>query len=76
MDSYLERVDKLSDQEPKSIEQMALKLAEESGEVSQAVLSYTDASSSYKKLDKDDIKGECVDAVLVALSIFYKLSDR
>lgn len=77
MDSYLKRVKKLSDQEPKSIEQMALKLAEEAGEVSQAVLSYTDASGSgYKQLDKGDIKEECIDAVLVAMSLFYKLSEQ
>ncbi|MEC0302461.1 MazG-like family protein [Terribacillus saccharophilus] len=77
MDNYLERLKKLSDLEPKTLEQMALKLSEEAGEVSQAVLSYSDASgSSYKQLDKEDIKEECVDTVLVALSLFYKLSDR
>lgn len=77
MDNYLERLKKLSDLEPKTLEQMALKLSEEAGEVSQAVLSYSDASGSgYKQLDKEDIKEECVDTVLVALSLFYKLSNR
>ncbi|MFP3719895.1 MazG-like family protein [Niallia circulans] len=63
--------------EPKTLEQMALKLSEEAGEVSQAVLSYLNASGSdYKQLNKEDIKEECVDTLLVALSLFYKLSNR
>ncbi|MEZ7794690.1 MazG-like family protein [Niallia circulans] len=77
MNNYLERVRKLSNLEPKTLEQMALKLSEEAGEVSQAVLSYSNASGSdYKQLNKEDIKEECVDTLLVALSLFYKLSNQ
>ncbi|MED5100918.1 MULTISPECIES: MazG-like family protein [Niallia] len=77
MNIYLERLRRLSNLEPKTLEQMALKLSEEAGEVSQAVLSYLNASGSdYKQLNKEDIKEECVDTLLVALSLFYKLSNR
>jgi len=77
MEQLLKEIKKLSEREPKTIEQMALKLSEEVGETSQAVLSYLKASGSdYKKLGIDDVKEECVDVILVALSLFYKLSEN
>ena len=77
MEQLLKEIKKLSEREPKTIEQMALKLSEEVGETSQAVLSYLKASGSdYKELGIDDVKEECVDVILVALSLFYKLSEN
>jgi NTP pyrophosphatase (non-canonical NTP hydrolase) len=60
--------------EKKSLEQMGLKLSEEVGELSQALLSYLGASGSeYKELGLQDVKEECADVILVALSLVYKL---
>lgn len=68
-------IKQLSIENKKSLEQIALKLSEETGEVSQALLSYLKASGSeYKELDSADVKEECVDVVIVALSLFYKLN--
>lgn len=67
----------LSEKEPKTVEQMTLKLAGEVGETSQAVLSYLNVSGSgYKQLGINDVKEECVDVILVALAMFYKLADN
>ena len=71
----LKDVKKLSMENEKSLEQIALKLAEETGEVSQALLSYLQASGSvYKNMTDEDVKEECVDVMIVALSLFYKLN--
>jgi NTP pyrophosphatase (non-canonical NTP hydrolase) len=70
----MKEIKELSMVEKKSFEQMGLKLSEEVGEVSQALLSYLQASGSeYKELNAEDVKEECVDVILVALSLFYKL---
>ncbi|WP_027964101.1 MazG-like family protein [Halalkalibacillus halophilus] len=75
MDQMLKRIKKLSELEPKTLQEMSLKISEEAGEVSQAVLSYTNASGSmYKQLESSDVKEECIDLVLVSLALFYKLS--
>lgn len=61
-------------QEGKTIEQMGLKLSEETGECAQALLSYVDAhGSAYKKLGIEDVMEECADVVLIAVSLYYKL---
>ncbi|MDV2582253.1 MazG-like family protein [Alkalibacillus haloalkaliphilus] len=76
MEQLLTEIKSLSEREPKTLEQMALKLTEEVGETSQAVLSYLKASGSdYKQLGIDDVKEECIDVVLVALAMYYKLSE-
>ena len=76
MKSIIEKIKHLSIKEPKTLEQMALKLSEESGEVAQAVLSYTKASGNqYKQLTTSDIKEECIDTLLVSLALYYKLAD-
>ncbi|RPF50260.1 MazG-like family protein [Aquisalibacillus elongatus] len=76
MEQLLKQIQVLSEKEPKTLEQMALKLSEEAGETAQAVLSYQQASGSdYKQLGINDVKEECVDVVLVALAMFYQLSD-
>ncbi|WP_025718542.1 MazG-like family protein [Paenibacillus polymyxa] len=67
----------MSTQEKKTLEQMVLKLSEEVGETSQAMLSYVNASGSeYKQLSISDVKEEYADVILVALSLFYKLSSN
>ncbi|MGZ0040699.1 MazG-like family protein [Paenibacillus ottowii] len=75
MDQILKKIQYLSSQEKKTLEQMVLKLSEEVGETSQAMLSYMNANGSeYKQLNISDVKEECADVILVALSLFYKLS--
>ena len=70
----MKEIKELSLIEKKSLEQMGLKLSEEVGECSQALLSYLKASGSeYKELGIQDVKEECVDVIMVASSIFYKL---
>lgn len=70
-------IKELSMENKKSLEQIALKLTEETGEVSQALLSYLKASGSeYKELGSEDVKEECVDVIIVALSLFYKLNGQ
>ena len=77
MEQLLKEIKLLSEKEPKTLEQMALKLSEEVGETSQAVLSYIKASGSeYKQLGIEDVKEECIDVILVALAMFYKLSEN
>lgn len=76
LELLLKKVRQLSKEEPKTLEQMALKLSEEAGETAQAVLSYQKASGSeYKQLGINDVKEECIDVILVTLAMFYKLSD-
>jgi len=71
----LENIQELSIKNGKSLEQICLKLSEETGECSQALLSYVDAEGSiYKGLGSQDVKEECIDVIMVAISLFYKLS--
>ncbi|KHF38556.1 MazG-like family protein [Halalkalibacter okhensis] len=77
MQELLKDIKYLSSKEKKTLEQMVLKLTEEIGETSQAMLSYKQASGSeYKHLDIADVKEECADVILVALSLFYKLCEN
>ena len=70
----LENIKTLSIKNGKSIEQICLKLSEETGECSQALLSYVEAEGSvYKGLGSQDVKEECIDVIMVAISLFYKL---
>ncbi|ADO55996.1 hypothetical protein NS115_23430 [Paenibacillus jamilae] len=77
MEQLLKKIQYLSTHEKKTLEQMVLKLSEEVGETSQAMLSYMNANGSeYKQLNISDVKEECADVILVALSLFYKLSNN
>ncbi|QOV08438.1 MazG nucleotide pyrophosphohydrolase domain containing protein [Bacillus phage Kirov] len=70
----MEKVYDLSIENEKSLEQIALKMSEEVGEVSQALLSHLKASgSAYKELGANDVIEECVDVMIVAYSLIYKL---
>lgn len=76
MEQLLEQIQKLSEHEQKTLEQMVLKLSEEVGETAQAILSYNKApGSEYKQLTKADVKEECADVILIALALFFKLSE-
>lgn len=56
--------------DPKSLIERGLKLAEETGEVSQALLSQAKASGcEYKGLTEADVMEECLDVIIVAKSI-------
>lgn len=64
------RIFDLTRSDGKSLQERTLKLAEETGELSQAVLSATGAhGSSYKGLTLSDVREEAVDTAIVALSI-------
>lgn len=74
MTEVLKEIEELSLVNEKSVEQICMKLAEETGEVNQAALSYLKASgSNYKSLGSEDVKEECADVLMVALSLFYKV---
>ena len=71
----LKRILELAKKEGKTLEQRALKLSEETGEVAEAVLSFTGAPScSYKGLTEEDILQELIDVIIVASSCFERLS--
>jgi NTP pyrophosphatase (non-canonical NTP hydrolase) len=62
--------------DPKTIEQMALKLSEECGEVSQAVLSYRKAPGCANKgKTKADVIEEIWDVIICATALLYKVED-
>jgi NTP pyrophosphatase (non-canonical NTP hydrolase) len=62
--------------DPKTIEQMALKLSEECGEVSQAVLSYRKAPGcATKGKTKADCIEEIWDVIIVATALLYKIEN-
>lgn len=68
--SQLVRTFELCKLEQKSPHERALKLSEECGEVAEAVLSYFNACGcTYKNKTKVDIAEECLDVIIVALSI-------
>ena len=65
----------LTQVDQKSLEQRALKLSEEAGELAQAVLSVTKApGSGYKNQTIADIREEAVDTAIVAISILAQVS--
>ncbi len=69
----LKRIEQLASLEPKSTMERMVKLQEEVGELAQEVLIHHQASgSSSKSPGVDGIAGECVDVIIVALSIFFK----
>ncbi|WP_067838048.1 MazG-like family protein [Amphibacillus sediminis] len=76
MEKIIKEIQAMSANEKKTLEQMVLKLSEEVGETSQAVLSYLNASgNAYKQLGLEDVKEECVDVMLIALALFFRLAE-
>jgi len=66
----------LTRNDPKTLQERSLKLAEEAGELAQAVLSATGApGSEYKNHRLADVREEAADAAIVALSILAQASE-
>lgn len=77
MNAIINEICKTAKLEQKTIEQMALKLSEETGEIAQAILALTQAGGSkYKDKNIDDVKEECIDLILVASALFFKLENE
>jgi NTP pyrophosphatase (non-canonical NTP hydrolase) len=73
IEKILQEIEQLSLNEKKSLLEKMVKLQEECGELAQEVLIHSKSSGSqHKEIGADGIKGECIDVILVALSIFFK----
>lgn len=73
----LNTINELTKLDKKTLVERALKLTEEVGEVAESVLSYTNACGcGYKDKNKDDVIEECVDAIIVSLSIISQANDN
>lgn len=60
----------LTQNDPKTLQERTLKLAEEAGELAQAVLTVTGApGNAYKNQTMADVREEAADAAIVALSV-------
>ncbi|AHZ10218.1 MazG-like pyrophosphatase [Bacillus phage NotTheCreek] len=69
-----DKLDELCSKNTKTLTEMALKLAEETGEIAQAVLSVEKAQgSAYKAKDVADVIEELVDATMVIESMLHRL---
>ncbi|MFD1317924.1 MazG-like family protein [Loigolactobacillus zhaoyuanensis] len=74
MNELWSTVKQLSQKEPKTLEQQAIKLSEEVGEAAEALLSMEGVSGDgYKHLTRDAAKEEYVDVLLVTLALLQKL---
>ena len=70
-------INELTKLDKKTLVERALKLSEEVGEVSESVLSYNKSCGcSYKGKTKEDVIEECVDTIIVALSIISQCSEN
>lgn len=70
----LELVKVLTDRDTKNLSQKGLKLSEECGELSKNILPYEGAEGTlHRFIQKEKIAENCVDTILVALSIAYSL---
>lgn len=71
--TFLEIVRDLSERESKTQGERLMKLLEEAGELAVEVgIHHKISGFKHKKVGKDGIKGEAIDVILVALSIFFK----
>jgi NTP pyrophosphatase (non-canonical NTP hydrolase) len=58
----------------KTLTQLSLKVAEECGELAEAVLSYTEApGNKYKGLAVEHVAEEAVDTMIVAWAVLFKI---
>ncbi|AEZ50336.1 hypothetical protein BCPG3_141 [Bacillus phage BCPG3] len=68
-----QKLERLCNANTKSIQEMALKLTEEVGEVAQAILSFTGAQGNeYKAKGRDDVIEELVDVTMVVESLLHR----
>lgn len=73
-DKLLDYIQALSVRDKKTLSQKALKVAEESGELAKAVLSYDSAyATRHRFVDKHKILEEVTDTILTAISVAYDL---
>ncbi|WP_199870796.1 MazG-like family protein [Clostridium senegalense] len=76
MNLNFEKIEELTKLDKKTLVERALKLSEEVGEVSEAVLSYSNACGcGYKKKSREDVIEECLDVIIVASSLISHVSD-
>jgi NTP pyrophosphatase (non-canonical NTP hydrolase) len=76
MKNTMQKIFEASKCDPKTIEQKALKLCEESGEVAQAVLSYCKAPGCESKgKTKADVIEEIWDVIITAAALLYTVED-
>ena len=75
-DEIMDQIFDASQYDKKSLSQKALKLAEECGELAQAVLSYCEAPGcGYKAKTKEDVVEEAWDCIITAGSIIYQVEN-
>lgn len=73
----MDLINELTRTDPKSLIERTLKLSEENGEVSEAVLSYGKVNGSqYKNKKIEDVEEECLDVIMVALSIISQVNNN
>ncbi|GAA0116102.1 MazG-like family protein [Clostridium senegalense] len=71
-----EKIEELTKLDKKTLVERALKLSEEVGEVSEAILSYCNVCGcGYKKKGREDVIEECLDVIIVASSLISHVSD-
>ena len=76
MKDVIQKIFEASKHDEKTLEQKALKLAEESGEVAQAVLSYCKVPAcAHKGKTKSDVIEEAWDCIITAGSIIYQVEN-
>lgn len=74
MEGIIEKLIELTKKDSKTLIERTLKGAEELGEIAQAVLSCSQISGcTYKGKTKDDVIEECVDELMVILSIIVQV---
>jgi NTP pyrophosphatase (non-canonical NTP hydrolase) len=76
MKNTMKKIFEASKHDPKTLEQKALKLSEECGEVAQAVLSYCEAPGcAAKGKTKADVIEESWDVIITAASLIYQIEN-
>jgi NTP pyrophosphatase (non-canonical NTP hydrolase) len=69
----IEKIFKSTRLDHKNLVEFGLKAAEELGEMSEAILSYSQVSAcGYKQLTRDDVVEEAIDVVIVCLAAMAK----
>jgi NTP pyrophosphatase (non-canonical NTP hydrolase) len=70
----IEKIFASTEVDRKSLVEFGLKAAEELGELSEAILSFSNVSAcGYKQLSRDDVVEEAIDVVIVCLAAMAKV---
>ena len=76
MSEIFQEIARITRDEEKNLLQLALKTSEETGELAQAVLSFTQAPGcAYKNKTARDVEEEAVDVILCAAATLFKTND-